>query len=273
MQLKIQRTQRMGGAFGNKVLFCLDVRAEYTDPEQTNIKKYKLGGEIIYSSQAARKHIANAGAHLDRTQSRDLKEQAAGLAHGIYSMAMAKMNLNISIASLGRGQHIECKDLSELMEAQEAVMGACRHLRDYLDLAATFNGSIILVDFTDGEKVHLSDGKLQLAGPEDVATAQGSLPGEGSADPVIDGEFTSPADRGGTGAYDLPISVSTDQLEAAWARIRAAYVRNPTPFQMGGLGAAALILLMLLGLSILTVLLAGGLIGFAFILGRRRGTL
>ena len=102
MQLKIQRTQRMGGAFGNKVLFCLDVRAEYTDPEQTNIRKYKLGGEVIYSSQAARKHIANAGAHLDRTESRDLKEQAAGLAHGIYSIAMAKMNLNISISSLGR---------------------------------------------------------------------------------------------------------------------------------------------------------------------------
>ena len=213
MQLKIQRTQRMGGAFGNKVLFCLDVRAEYTDPEQTNIKKYKLGGEIIYSSQAARKHSANAGAHLDRTQTGDVKERAAGLAHGLYSMAMAKMNLNISIASLGRGQHIECKDLGELMEAQEAVMGACRNLRDYLNLAATFNGSIILVDFTDGEKVHLSDGKLQLAGPDDMAVSQGSSPADHSGDHVIDGEFTTPAD----GAYDLPVTVSTEQLEAAWA--------------------------------------------------------
>ena len=159
------------------------------------------------------------------------------------------------------------------MEAQEAVMSACRNLRDYLALAATFNGSIILVDFTDGEKVHLSDGKLQLAGPGDVATAQGSLPEERPADPIIDGEFTSPDAGADVGAYDLPISGSTDQLEAAWAHIRAAYARNPTPFQMVGLIVCALAAFPLFGRGILAGLIAIGLIGFAVFLGRRRGAL
>ena len=48
MQLKLQRSQRMGGAFGTKVLFCLDVRAEYAPTEHANIRKYKLGSEVIY---------------------------------------------------------------------------------------------------------------------------------------------------------------------------------------------------------------------------------
>ena len=190
MQLKIQRSQRMGGAFGNKVLFCLDVRAEYSPAEQANVSKYKLGGESIYSSHAARKHADRAGVQLDRTQTGSTAERFAGLAQGAYSMAMANMNLNISIASLGRGQHVECKDLSELIEAEEAIMNACRHLRDYLALAATFNGSIVLVDFSDGEKVHQSEGTLQLAVPRETE-AIASPVGQASAIP-IEGKTVSP---------------------------------------------------------------------------------
>jgi len=53
MQLKLQRTQRLGGAFGNKVLFCLDARADYAPAEQANIRKYKLGSEVIYMIDGA----------------------------------------------------------------------------------------------------------------------------------------------------------------------------------------------------------------------------
>jgi hypothetical protein len=157
MQLKIQRSQRSGGVLGNRVIFCLDVRADYSAEEQHNIRRYRLGGEIIYSSQAARRHIEHASAHLDRTQSRDLKEQFSGLARGALSAAMAKMSLNISIASLGRGHHIECKDLEELLQAEETVRDACRNVTRYLDAAATFDGSEIIIEYDKGEeKVHIA---------------------------------------------------------------------------------------------------------------------
>jgi hypothetical protein len=58
MQLKIQRSQRTGGVLGKTVIFCLDVRADYSSAEQDNIRKYKLGSEIIYSSRTAQKHAA-----------------------------------------------------------------------------------------------------------------------------------------------------------------------------------------------------------------------
>jgi hypothetical protein len=163
MQLKIQRSQRTGGVVGNTVFFCLDVRADYSPDEKTNINKYKLGGEVIYNSQAARKHFDRASAHLDRVDSYSLKEKAAGLARGAFSMAMAKMSLNISIASLGRGQHIECKDLAELLEAEDTVRTACKNVTRYLDAAATFNGSETVIEYDKGEEiVHIAQAATPL---------------------------------------------------------------------------------------------------------------
>src|ERR1700733_5516575 len=78
------------------------------------------------------------------------------------SLAMAALSLNISIDSLGRGQHIECKDLEELLEAEDALMTACRTLTRYLAIAATFDGSIALIDFADGERLHTGQGSLDL---------------------------------------------------------------------------------------------------------------
>ena len=163
MQLKLQRSQRVGGALANTVIFCLDARAAYSDQEAANISKYKIGGEVIYSSEAAKRHAANMSAHLDRTQSGSVKDRSMGLARGLASLAMANMSLNITIASLGRGQHVECKNLTELLEAEETIMEACRKVKLYLEAAATFNGSIALIDFDDGEKVHNSQGLLELA--------------------------------------------------------------------------------------------------------------
>lgn len=157
MQLKIQRSQRAGGAFGTTVFFCLDVRADYSNDEQDNIRKYRLGGEVIYSSQAAKRHLESAGAHLDRTQEGGAGNRWAGLARGAMSLALAKMNLNISIASLGRGHHIECRDLEEMLEAEDTVRTACKGVTRWLDAVSTFNGSEVVISYEKGEEqVHIA---------------------------------------------------------------------------------------------------------------------
>jgi hypothetical protein len=163
MQLKLQRSQRAGGLVGSAILFCLDVRADYSPAERDNIRKYKLGGQIIYNSQAARKHLENAGAHLDRTQEGTVANRTTGLARGALSLAIAKMKLNISIESLGRGHHIECKDLEELLEAEDTVRTACKNVTRYLDVAATFDGSEIVIEYDKGEeKIHVTQSAPQL---------------------------------------------------------------------------------------------------------------
>jgi hypothetical protein len=193
MQLKLQRSQRAGGIVGNTVIFCLDVRADYAPEERDNIRKYKLGGQIIYNSRAAQRHLENMNAHLDRVDSLSVKEKAAGLGRGVLSLAMAKMSLNISIDSLGRGHHIECKDLEELLEAEDTVREACKNVTRFLDVAATFDGSEVVIEYDKGEeKVHITPAAPPLLtyAPSDAASvdvsAQAAEPGEAYRDPGQD---------------------------------------------------------------------------------------
>ncbi len=123
MQLKVQRSQRTGGAFGGKIIFVLDIRAEYTEPERNNI------------------NLDRAGQHLDAGGS--------GLLKGMASLALDRMNLNITIASLQKGVHIECKDLGELLEAEESVCTACQNLSKFLAAAATFDGRTDIIEFNE----------------------------------------------------------------------------------------------------------------------------
>src|SRR5690348_1688183 len=101
MQLKIQRSQR-AAALSGKVIFCLDARIFLTAEEQANVNKYRLGSEVIYNSEASKKQLdAAAQAHAQGSYFKSLGR-----------LAMVAMNLNITINSLQRGQHIECKDMN-----------------------------------------------------------------------------------------------------------------------------------------------------------------
>jgi len=135
MQLLIKRSKRQGGVFGGKQLFSSYIRAQYTEEERANINNNGIGGEILYSSQAAQQHIANI--------------EQGGLVRGLGQLALAKMNLNISIASLQKGHQIDCPDLGELLECENAVIDACKNLKNYLEAAKAFDGREIVVDIDE----------------------------------------------------------------------------------------------------------------------------
>jgi hypothetical protein len=191
MQLKIQRAQRMGGVMGSTVVFCLDVRAEYNAEETQNIGRYKIGGQVIYNSQAARRHLENSSAHLDRVSNDSLREKATGLARGTFSLAMAKMQLNITIASLGKGHHVECKDLEELIETEDTVRSACKGITRFLQVAETFDGSEVVVEYVNGEEnVHITQNAPPLLeySPSGGAAAGTSVVVDRNAAPTTDFE-------------------------------------------------------------------------------------
>jgi hypothetical protein len=139
MKLLLRRAQRAGGLSGN-MIFCLDARVEFTPSEREDIRRYRLANQVIYNSEASKRALAKSEAAHDGSTVGGLK--------AIAFAAMAAMKLNISIASLERGQHIECKSLDELLGAEEAIMSACENLRGYLETAATFDGREVVVDFT-----------------------------------------------------------------------------------------------------------------------------
>lgn len=160
MQLKLKRTQRDSGVMSKSVVFCLDARAEYTPEEMANIRRYKLHKQVIYNSESALKHLNHASNSVGR-------ETAGGYLSGMASLVMAKMNLNISVESLEKGQHIECKSLEELLSAEDQLLEACKHLKEFLDVAATFDGREVVFKF-DGETPELVSATPALAAPAQV---------------------------------------------------------------------------------------------------------
>lgn len=174
MQLKIQRSQRT--SITNTVIFCLDIRADYSAEEQQNIQKYKLGSQGIYNSRAAQKHLNAAEGHLDRTQSGSAGQRMGGLVKGAFSMALAHMQLNVTVGSLARGHHIECKDLEELLEAEDALRNASKNLTRFLEVANTFNGSELVVTYENGEeKVRIAENMPPLLTGSEAASVASDM--------------------------------------------------------------------------------------------------
>jgi hypothetical protein len=73
----------------------------------------------------------------------------------ISSLARSNARLNevswrsarLTVNNLMSGQHIECKDLDELLGAEAAIVEACQNLKAYLETALTFDGREELHEF------------------------------------------------------------------------------------------------------------------------------
>lgn len=155
MQLKLKRSQRAGGLMGGKIIFILDARAEPTREEAALIEKYKLGKTNVYDSAERRKHQETAYGHFGNAvdaasgpvSGRGLAGSLWSNARGLASSAMIALSLSVTIDSLIAGEHIECKDLNELLGAEGAITEACKNTKAYLDVASTFDGREELVEF------------------------------------------------------------------------------------------------------------------------------
>jgi hypothetical protein len=153
MQLKLRRSQRAGGMLANQVIFALDARVDLSADEQELVRKFGLGKLVVYDSEARRRRSEAAYGHFDsaaHTPGYDLSSAGRSLwrnARGLASAAMMAVSLRVTVDSLIGGQHIECKDLDELLCAEAAILDACKNLKGYLDTALTFDGREEVVEF------------------------------------------------------------------------------------------------------------------------------
>src|ERR1700679_2389490 len=108
-------------------------------------------------------------------------------------------------------------------------MEACRNVKQFLTAAATFNGSVILVDFDDGEKVHVSQGALQFA----------ALPPPSSGSSALNG-----AELNGRSQTS-----SKHFLERLARDARALFRRYPRPMLLAGAALGGLLVLSVFGAS------------------------
>lgn len=147
MQLKLKRSQRAGGMMGGKVLFVLDARAELSADEKALVEKYKLGSLTVYDSEARKKNAEAAYSHFDDATTSSTGRSLWKNARGLASAAMTALSLRVTVHTLINGQHIECKELDELLGTEAAIIDACKNLKAYLETALTFDGREEIVEF------------------------------------------------------------------------------------------------------------------------------
>lgn len=146
VHILLRRSQRMGGVFGNRVIFQVNARTELTPEQLSLVQRYRLGKEVVYDSLNRRKHTE---AFIGKPETNGI-----GLLLGAinpiattwrilkktYHYIRAATSLRITIASLQRGHTLRCRDLNELVGAEAAIREACKTMKQYLELAQTFDG-------------------------------------------------------------------------------------------------------------------------------------
>lgn len=121
MELHLSRSQKSGMMGGVK--FTLDMRAQLSEEEQQNVKKYKLWDELLYEQGSDR--IASAKSTL-----------------GMFAARLAQ--LRITVNDLVGGKAIECKDIVEIMEAEAAIKHAAQNFHALLTAATNFGGEEVI---------------------------------------------------------------------------------------------------------------------------------
>lgn len=124
MKLLLRREQKSGMLGVGKITFVLGVRAELTEDEKANIKKYKLGETMLYE--------------------RDKIVGGSGLLGLASRLALKMLNLSVSVNDLTSGKQIECKDIVEMLAVEEQIKEACDTFKAVLTAAAQFGGEEVI---------------------------------------------------------------------------------------------------------------------------------
>jgi hypothetical protein len=149
--IKTRRSKKRKGLW-RRTIFVLDARMAVSPDIRREIAEYDLGGRIIYDSLARKHHTEAMKAHQEATKQqpgwRDpIEKQAFGLVKTIFrvvfiviSATRAGLAVRVTVASLMRGAHIECRDLNELLTAEKGIANAAIRIRNFIDEARTFDG-------------------------------------------------------------------------------------------------------------------------------------
>jgi hypothetical protein len=125
MKLLLRRDQQSGGLMRSTVTFSLTVRAELSDQERDNIKKYKLGEAILYTRG-------------------EMVDKGSGLLGLASRVAFKMLNISVSVNDLTNGKRIDCKDIMEMIAVEEQIKEAATTFKAVLDSASRFGGDEVI---------------------------------------------------------------------------------------------------------------------------------
>jgi len=124
MKVLLRREQRPG-ILGGTPVFSLTVRAQISDEEADNIKKYRLGACELYTNRLFRPEV----------------DSVKGFAKDLIAQAKAT---TLTVDDLWKGKKIDCKDIIEMLAIEEQIKNASAMFKAVLESAARFGGEEVL---------------------------------------------------------------------------------------------------------------------------------
>ena len=156
VQVLFKRSQRVN--WYGRVVFGIIARLGMTERQLSLVRRYWLGRVIVFDSlrrqrqsELARMHLQLAAAVKAEPQDKKALSQIWAvvkflflvvfyLVRAVFSFLFGFLFLRVTIAKLARGKLIESKDLVLVMQAKQAIEETAVYLKEYLELAETFDG-------------------------------------------------------------------------------------------------------------------------------------
>jgi len=128
MKLRLNRSQRTSGMMSKNVVFSLGAQVDLTAEEAGYVKKYKMNKQVIYNKDRVNPEMHDYGS-------------GKGIMRNLSAIAM---NINLTVDDLVKGRTIECKDIGEILDAEDTVKSACKSLKHLLEACSGFEGEEIV---------------------------------------------------------------------------------------------------------------------------------
>lgn len=128
MELLLSRTQKTGFTGLGAPTFVLNLRSRLTDEESSFVQKYKLGKGILYEKASV----------VD-------KIKIAGPWQKVITFLAAKLKGDVfTVNDLVNGRKVECKDILEMLQAEETIKEAAQNFYSILLTCQHFDGEEVI---------------------------------------------------------------------------------------------------------------------------------
>ena len=136
MKLKLRRSQKSGltGNVTFKLFFVVDLEVD----EAAALKKYKFGKLVVYETP-------KGAAVSEGLRAAASAGGIGGMGRGLASAIAAKaFNHILTVNDMVDGKEIVCKDINEMIAAEEQIKDACISLARILHMCRHFDGEEII---------------------------------------------------------------------------------------------------------------------------------
>jgi hypothetical protein len=128
MELLLSKSQKQGMLGMGAIVFVLNIKTKLTDEEQALVKKYKMGKEVVYEKLPIGAAVAGMG----------------GIAGALTAITAKALKLVFTVDDLVKGRTIECKDILDMIAAEQQIRDAADGFWGIIQASKNFEGEEVV---------------------------------------------------------------------------------------------------------------------------------